>query len=509
MDGSMASTPTAFLMSSMPQLRPGHQPLVGAAVGSAVADVSLRQPAASSRGGQSGVAFAALTLAAVSQRRRTNRVASTVAPGLVTSGCLYALRSPRVGSERRTNRVASKAAPSGAVQDGFAAKVAQAAKAAVSKKVASETAAPDPVEDKSSEPPAEAVDLKPEPVSEHWLACPVCQCALTSNCGCPRCNLRFPKETEGNFVDLLITSAEPSLVGEDEQLVKETTSALPTGDDSLLQRLPGVKQLDAVAKNLGLPTSEDVEGLAKEVVRDVQKVVPKSSDGAMSVTTFQNPLVSFAYERGWRQAFEANGFPGPDEEYSLAKAFLEEPLKARDEADRPPVLLDCSCGSGLFTRRFASDQQLGFQEVIALDFSESMLRQTDAYCAKEAGATYEDYAQPLRLIRGDVGRLPLQTGSLAGAHAGAAIHCWPAPEVGLAELARVLEPGAVLVLSTFTKKVMGGRLALGSGNAGSGFRFWEVEELRTLMRQVGLVNFESVQKDPAFIMVKAEKPKAP
>jgi len=270
--------------------------------------------------------------------------------------------------------------------------------------------------------------------------------------------------------------------------------------EGLLQKLPGVAQLDALAKTLRLPTSSEVEGLAREVLR------PRAAaDGAPSQALFQSPLVSFAYERGWRQAFEANGFPGPDEEYRLAKNFLEAAVEAAPNRVQPAVLLDCSCGSGLFTRRFAADADLSFAELLALDFSESMLRQTDAYAAEEAGASdYAGYARPLRLIRGDVGRLPLQTGSLAGVHAGAALHCWPAPEIALAELARVLEPGAALVLTTFRKSLRA-RLALSSSSSG-GFRLWEEEELRRLTRQVGLIKFESVLRDPAFIMVKAVKP---
>jgi hypothetical protein len=31
-------------------------------------------------------------------------------------------------------------------------------------------------------------------------------------------------------------------------------------------------------------------------------------------TFFRSPLVSFLYERGWRQNFNQSGFPGPDEE---------------------------------------------------------------------------------------------------------------------------------------------------------------------------------------------------
>merc|ERR1712039_1011854 len=113
----------------------------------------------------------------------------------------------------------------------------------------------------------------------------------------------------------------------------------------------------------------DVESLAREVLRDVEKVIPGRSDGALSMTTFQSPLVSFAYERGWRQSFRAQGFPGPDDEYDLAKRFLKATLSDRPANAAPAAVLDCSCGSGIFTRRFAADSSLGFAEVIALDFS--------------------------------------------------------------------------------------------------------------------------------------------
>lgn len=339
--------------------------------------------------------------------------------------------------------------------------------------------------------------------AEPVMACPVCQGALTTSCSCPRCQVAYPKVSEGNFVDLTVTAAEP--LDEVQATPSASASSLP---DGFLQRLPGVAQLDGIAKALRLPTSSDVEGLAREVVRDVGKVIPQSNDSVLAVTTFQSPLVSFAYERGWRQQFAVNGFPGPDEEYKFAKGFLEAPLTSREASTNPPVLLDCSCGSGLFTRRFAADPGLQFKEVIALDFSESMLRQTDVYAAKEAGEkTYPAYARPLRLVRGDVGRLPFRTGSLAGVHASAAIHCWPAPEIALAELARVLEPGAALVLSTFRPSVIGGNRN-GRWGGPTGFRVWSEEALRRLTRQVGLVEFEAITRDPAFIMIKVTKPVA-
>lgn len=79
-----------------------------------------------------------------------------------------------------------------------------------------------------------------------------------------------------------------------------------------------------------------------------------------------------------------------------------------------------------------------------------------------------------------MGRLPLQTGSVAALHAGAALHCWPTPALAvrlcffafstikdsgpspclftdclvvgqIAEISRVLRPGGVFVASTFLK----------------------------------------------------------
>lgn len=36
---------------------------------------------------------------------------------------------------------------------------------------------------------------------------------------------------------------------------------------------------------------------------------------------YRSPLVSFLYERGWRQNFNRSGFPGPEEEVSLSYVY--------------------------------------------------------------------------------------------------------------------------------------------------------------------------------------------
>ncbi|RZR94761.1 hypothetical protein BHM03_00023515 [Ensete ventricosum] len=96
----------------------------------------------------------------------------------------------------------------------------------------------------------------------------------------------------------------------------------------------------------------------------------------------RSPLVSFLYERGWRQNFSRSGFPGLDEEvYSSPLAFsycilFTWQFNMAQEYFKPVaggLLVDVSCGSGLFSRKFAKSGS--FSAVVALDFSENMLRQ--------------------------------------------------------------------------------------------------------------------------------------
>lgn len=68
------------------------------------------------------------------------------------------------------------------------------------------------------------------------------------------------------------------------------------------------------------------------------------------------------------------GFPGADKEYELAMEYLT-PAKGS-------IVVDLSCGSGLFARRFAASG--AFAGVVAADYSESMLRQAAQYFREDA-----------------------------------------------------------------------------------------------------------------------------
>ena len=71
--------------------------------------------------------------------------------------------------------------------------------------------------------------------------------------------------------------------------------------------------------------------------------------------------------------------------------------------------MDASCGSGLFTRRFAAAGT--YSAVVAADFSEAMLRQTRTYLEAQRPAA----PTPVSLVRCDIGRLPFAAASFDAA----------------------------------------------------------------------------------------------
>lgn len=204
------------------------------------------------------------------------------------------------------------------------------------------------------------------------------------------------------------------------------------------------------------------------------------------------------------------GFPGADAEFDTACAWL---AAAPAVAGSRGPLLDLSCGSGLFSRRFAASPL--FDGVIAADYSESMLRTAAAGLAAD-GVAPGRYL-PLRV---DAGRLPFANASLAAVHAGAALHCWPAPGLAVAEVGRVLKPGGVLVASTFldaaaplgallgdeTASKLASLVPAASATNGA-YRWWSEAELRDVCAAAGLVDFRRWRR-ARFIMFSARKPTA-
>ncbi|KAK3026557.1 hypothetical protein RJ639_041143 [Escallonia herrerae] len=208
---------------------------------------------------------------------------------------------------------------------------------------------------------------------------------------------------------------------------------------------------------------------------------------------FRSPLVSFLYERGWRQNFNRRGFPGPDEEFKMAQEYFK-PAEGG-------LLVDVSCGSGLFSRKFATSGT--YSRVVALDFSENMLRQCYDFIKQDDAILTSNLA----LVRADVSRLPFSSGSVDAVHAGAALHCWPSPSNAIAEINRILRSGGVFVGTTFLRassstpsilRPFGQRVL-------QDYAYLTKEEIEDLCTSCGLTNYTS-KVQQSFIMFSAQKP---
>ncbi|XXG64644.1 hypothetical protein AAC387_Pa05g2539 [Persea americana] len=214
---------------------------------------------------------------------------------------------------------------------------------------------------------------------------------------------------------------------------------------------------------------------------------------------FRSPLVSFLYERGWRQNFNRSGFPGPDEEFSMAQEYFKPAAGG--------LLVDVSCGSGLFSRKFAKSG--AYSGVIASDFSENMLRQCFDFISKDDALSTISIA----LVRADISRLPFSSGSVDAVHAGAALHCWPSPSNAVAEISRVLRSGGVFVGTTFLAPSFGNSLPpeilrplrQTFSRLLNTYNNLTEEEIKDLCTTCGLVNFTSDVRR-SFIMFSAQKP---
>ena len=161
---------------------------------------------------------------------------------------------------------------------------------------------------------------------------------------------------------------------------------------------------------------------ASELADELRSAVFRSNAERVQMDTFRNPFVSFLYERGWRDSFKRSGFPGIDEEFAEVCEWFAPAALASD--DRPSVVLDLSCGTGLMARRLAGARAASTR-LIAADYSESMLLETKR--------RFVEADVDLELYRVDVAKLPFQTASLDAVHAGAALHCWVELEAGLFE----------------------------------------------------------------------------
>ena len=172
---------------------------------------------------------------------------------------------------------------------------------------------------------------------------------------------------------------------------------------------------------------------------------------------FTSPQVSFAYERGWRQGFAAAGFPGPDKEFDMANEYFAPSIDRKRKAgnsNKDDVLIDMSCATGLFSRRFAKSRL--YSRVIACDYSDSMLTEARRRIQADPELASSSSTTKLDLVRCDVAKIPMRSDSVDAFHAGAAMHCWPEIELSLKEIYRVLVPGGRYFATTFLSSYFAG-----------------------------------------------------
>lgn len=189
-----------------------------------------------------------------------------------------------------------------------------------------------------------------------------------------------------------------------------------------------------------------------------------------------SPALARVYERAWRPLFitaASGGLPDYAEEFEHVLSALSPATGA--------AIVDLSCGPGFTGRRLAETGQ--FERVWGLDWSLPMLARA---AATNRGA--------MRLVRGDVSRLPFQTGGLAGAHAGAAFHVWPDPGSAVAEVGRVLRPGGAFVASTFAHTTGLRRRLEVLFKTVAQIHVFEVSELRGMLAAHGLHEFRSERR---------------
>ncbi|WCJ29936.1 S-adenosyl-L-methionine-dependent methyltransferases superfamily protein [Euphorbia peplus] len=306
-------------------------------------------------------------------------------------------------------------------------------------------------------------------------------------------SLRFPSTIRASSA---VSFQSDLNTQEDSQTLEAEAFACPVCYQPLIRKGPPGFNLSAIYRSGFKCTSCNKTYSSKDNYLDLTVTAGmKDYTEARPVRTelFRSPIVSFLYERGWRQNFRQSGFPGPDEEFKMAQEYFEP--------TQGGLLVDVSCGSGLFSRKFAKSGT--YSKVIALDFSENMLRQCYDFIQQDDTIPNTNLA----LIRADVSRLPFPSVSVDAVHAGAALHCWPSPSNAIAEISRVLRSGGVFVGTTFlrysenTPWVM----RLIRENVMRTYSYYLKEEIEDLCTSCGLTNYQC-QVQESFIMFSAEKP---
>jgi len=164
---------------------------------------------------------------------------------------------------------------------------------------------------------------------------------------------------------------------------------------------------------------------------------PQNKPKRFITQLFDNSVFPWFYENllptVWKLGLR--GFGGIERESQEVLEFFGEDLQ---------IVMDLSCGTGIMTRNLIRSQF--YKYIIALDYSESMLRMLK----KQLDIQKTSNSENLAIIRGNAESIPLIDNSLDAVYSGAAIHCWENPRKAIQEIYRVLKKDGKLFATTFT-----------------------------------------------------------
>lgn len=197
-------------------------------------------------------------------------------------------------------------------------------------------------------------------------------------------------------------------------------------------------------------------------------------------------LISPVYESGlwYSTAVRLVGGPG------LSRRRLLEKVTDSVEGNR---VLDVACGTGLYTRGIAenADQAYG------VDLSLGMLRRAERY-ARRDGVSNAWFA------RADAGSQPFPDTDFDAVVCMGALHIFPDKQRAVGEMARVLEPGGALALTTLVDKGLLRHGYLQRLLESLGLHVFTKEEARDLIADAGFNDIE-LEVMGSFLFVHATR----
>jgi SAM-dependent methyltransferase len=198
----------------------------------------------------------------------------------------------------------------------------------------------------------------------------------------------------------------------------------------------------------------------------------KSRAGADSLASLTNflPGAGYGYEPLWRvhslSLLTGQSFPN-ERELEIIKRLVRPVRGGR--------YLDLGCSTGLYTRSLSSNLDSG--AAVGIDISPSMLREA-ARRARAIGAKPS-------FIRANAKHLPFLDASFTGAVCGGSLNEFGDPARALRETCRVLEPGGRLAIMGILRAGTPRGRRLQRFLSRGGIRFFEIDELHSLLDHAG------------------------